>query len=157
MRAGEQFQFLEISSKIQLPQPHQSAPLRSAASFLQGKPGALPRQYGTRKNCGESVLPCKFRMQGFLPQILNRSYLKNRCTITGGAYFIARRVIWCVRNTRKSGTCLNCTRRTHQTVTQRPFSPPSFPARRKRWGRRRHVGNGFDGTSLRYARSLLSA
>ena len=32
---------------------------------------------------------------------------------------------------------LNCTRRTHQTVTQRPFSPSSFPARRKRWGRRR--------------------
>ena len=37
----------------------------SAASFSQGKPGVLPRQYGTRKNCGESVLPCKFRMQGF--------------------------------------------------------------------------------------------
>ena len=51
--------------------PHQSAPLRSAASFSQGKPGVLPRQYGTRKNCGESVLPCKLRMQGFLPQILN--------------------------------------------------------------------------------------
>ena len=29
-------------------------------------------------------------------------------------------------------------RRKHPTVTQRPFSPPSFPARRKRRGRRRH-------------------
>lgn len=69
-----------------------------SSGFPQGKPGELPRQYGTRKNCGESVLPCKFRMQGFLPQILNRSYLKNRCTITGGAYHSVRRVAWCVRN-----------------------------------------------------------
>ena len=67
-------------------------------NFPQGKPGVRPRQYGTRKNCGESVLPCKFRMQGFLPQILNRSYLKNRCTITGGAYHSVRRVAWRVRN-----------------------------------------------------------
>ena len=29
-------------------------------------------------------------------------------------------------------------RRKHPTVTQRPFSPPSFPARRKRRGSRRH-------------------
>ena len=138
--------------------PHQSAPLRSAASFSHGKPGTLPRQYGTRKNCGESVLPCKFRMQGFLPQILNRSYLKNRCTITGGAYHSARRVSPCVRNGYKTGASLNRTRSTHQTYPSAPFLPPSsFPARRKRWGRRRHVGNGFDGTSLRYARSLLSS
>ena len=84
-----------------------------------------------------------FKRKAFSPQILNRSCLQIRCTVTGGAYLIARRVIWCVRNNRKSGTCLNCTRRTHQTVTQRPFSPPSFPARRKRWGRRRRVGNAL--------------
>ena len=32
-------------------------------------------------------------------------------------------------------------------VTKRPFSPPSFPARRKRRGRRRHVRNDHDGTN----------
>ena len=37
--------------------------------------------------------------------------------------------------------------RKHPTVTQRPFSPPSFPARRKRRGRRRHVRNDHDGTN----------
>ena len=37
-------------------------------------------------------------------------------------------------------------------VSKRPFSPPSFPARRKRRGRRRHVGNGLDGTSPRAKR-----
>ena len=35
----------------------------------------------------------------------------------------------------------------HQTVTKRPLSPPSFPARRKRRGRRRHVRNDHDGTN----------
>ena len=46
---------------------------------------------------------------------------------------------------------------THQIVTQRPFSPPSFPARRKRWGRRRHVRNDHGGTSPRCSRSLFSS
>ena len=90
-------------------------------TYLQEESGGPPRKYykltelgretyqndraeylnfaqSVRKNCGESALPCKFRMQGFLPQILNRSYLKNRCTITGGAYHSVRRVAWCVRN-----------------------------------------------------------
>ena len=34
-------------------------------------------------------------------------------------------------------------------ASQRPFSPPSFPARRKRRGRRRRVRNDHDGTSRR--------
>ena len=38
-------------------------------------------------------------------------------------------------------------RRKHPTVTQRPFSPPSFPARRKRRGRRRRVRNDHNGTN----------
>ena len=38
-------------------------------------------------------------------------------------------------------------RRKHPTVTKRPFSPPSFPARRKRRGRRRRVRNDHDGTN----------
>ena len=50
MRAGEQFQFLEILSKIQLPQLHQSAPLRSAASFPGGK--VLPRSRSLRITLG---------------------------------------------------------------------------------------------------------
>ena len=44
----------------------------------------------------------------------------------------------------------------HQTVTKRPFSPPSFPARRKRRGRRRRVRNDHDGTSRRRRRLLSS-
>ena len=47
-------------------------------------------------------------------------------------------------------------RRKHPTVTQRPFSPPSFPARRKRRGRRRRVRNDHDGTSRRKRRLLSS-
>ena len=46
--------------------------------------------------------------------------------------------------------------RMHQTVTKRPFSPPSFPARRKRRGRRRRVRNDHDGTSRRKRRLLSS-
>ena len=97
-----------------------------------------------------------FKRKAFSPQILNRSCLQIRCTVTGGAYHSARRVSPCVRNGYKTGASLNCTRSTHQTVPQRPFSPSSFPARRKRRGRRRLVGNGLDGTSLRCSRSLFS-
>ena len=79
-----------------------------------------------------------FKRKAFSSQILNRSCLQIRCTVTGGAYHSARRVSSCVRNGYKTGASLNCTRSTHQTVPQRPFSPPSFPARRKRRGRRRH-------------------
>ena len=74
---------------------HSPSSVCSASLRSQLPPGEAR---GARKNCGESALPCKFRMQGFLPQILNRSYLKNRCTITGGAYHSVRRVAWCVRN-----------------------------------------------------------
>ena len=44
----------------------------------------------------------------------------------------------------------------HQTITKRPFSPPSFPARRKRRGRRRRVRNDHDGTSRRKRRLFSS-
>ena len=86
----------------------------------------------------------------------NATICNSSCTVTGGAYHSARRVSPCVRNGYKTGASLNCTRSTHQTVPQRPFSPSSFPARRKRRGRRRLVGNGLDGTSLRCSRSLFS-
>ena len=60
-----------------------------------------------------------------------------RSSVTGGAYDSVCRVTMCVRRDLSIGACLNCTRSTHQTVTKRPFSPHSFPARRKRMGRRR--------------------
>ena len=41
-------------------------------------------------------------------------------------------------------------------ASKRPFSPPSFPARRKRWGRRRRVRNDHDGTSRRKRRLFSS-
>ena len=78
-----------------------------------------------------------FERRAFLSQILNRNCLQICCTVAGGAYHNARKVSSCVRNNYKIGACLNCTRRMHQTATQRPFSPLSFPARRKRLGRRR--------------------
>ena len=45
----------------------------------------------------------------------------------------------------------------HQTHPQAPFSSISFPARGKRYGRRRRVRTGLDGTSPRYSRSLFSS
>ena len=41
-------------------------------------------------------------------------------------------------------------------ASKRPFSPPSFPARRKRRGRRRRVRNDHGGTSCRKRRLLSS-
>ena len=67
--------------------------------------------------------------------------------VSGGAQSDARRVsiVW---NARLKHWCLpefRCSM--HQTVTKRPFSPPSFPARRKRRGSRRRVRNDHDGTN----------
>ena len=50
-----------------------------------------------------------------------------------------------------------CRGRKHQTHPQAPFSSISFPARGKRYGRRRRVRTGLDGTSPRYSRSLFSS
>ena len=47
--------------------------------------------------------------------------------------------------------------RMHQTHPQAPFSSISFPARGKRYGRRRRIRTGLDGTSPRYSRSLFSS
>ena len=41
-------------------------------------------------------------------------------------------------------------------ASKRPFSPPSFPARRKRRGRRKRVRNDHDGTSRRKRRLFSS-
>ena len=58
-------------------------------------------------------------------------------SVSGGAYQDARKVTtkWNARP--KHWFSPKIRGRKHQTVTQRPFSPPSFPARRKRRGRRR--------------------
>ena len=77
-------------------------------------------------------------------------------SVSGGAYQDAREVSieWNARLKHRRSPEFRC--RMHQTVTQRPFSPPSFPARRKRRGRRRRVRNDHDGTSRRKRRLLSS-
>jgi len=98
-----------------------------------------------------------FECKADLSQPFKGNCSQIRSSVTGGAYDSVCRVTMCVRRDLSIGACLNCTRSTHQTVTKRPFSPHSFPARRKRMGRRRCVGNGLDGTSLRCSRSLFSS
>ena len=76
--------------------------------------------------------------------------------VSGGAYQDARKVTaeWNTKPKHWGLPKIRC--RKHPTVTQRPFSPPSFPARRKRRGRRRRVRNDHDGTSRRKRRLLSS-
>ena len=64
-----------------------------------------------------------FERKAFLQQILNRSYSQIWCTITGGAYQIARRVSTCVRTICKSDFCLNRT----AGCTPRPQAPLFSP------------------------------
>ena len=70
-----------------------------------------------------SCCPANFECKAFLQQILNRSYSQIWCTITGGAYQIARRVSPCVRNICKSDFCLNRT----AGCTPRPQAPLFSP------------------------------
>ena len=76
--------------------------------------------------------------------------------VSGGAYQDAREVTteWNAKPKHWGLPKIRC--RKHPTVTQRPFSPPSFPARRKRRGRRRRVRNDHDGTSRRKRRLFSS-
>ena len=85
-----------------------------------------------RKSSAKPYFPAGFERKAFLQQILNRSYSQIWCTITGGAYQDAREVtiVW---NARPKYRFLPEFRgRKHQTASKRPFSPLSFPARRKR-------------------------
>ena len=77
-------------------------------------------------------------------------------TVSGGAYQDAREVsiVWNTRRKHRFLPKFRC--RMQQIVTKRPFSPPSFPARRKRRGRRRRVRNDHDGTSRRKRRLFSS-
>ena len=76
--------------------------------------------------------------------------------VSGGTYQDIRKVTteWNAELKHRGSPEFRC--RKHQTVTKRPFSPPSFPARRKRRGRRRRVRNDHDGTSRRKRRLLSS-
>ena len=88
---------------------------------------------GPYRTPANPYFPASFERKAFLQQILNRSYSQIWCTITGGAYQIARRVSTCVRNICKSDSCLNCTRRTHQTRPSAPFLPILFRQDGKEW------------------------
>ena len=101
-----------------------------------------------------SCCSANFECKAFLPQSFKGNYYQIWCIVTGGAYQSAREVTWCVRNDYKNRFLPELYPQDAPNASQRPFSPPSFPARRKRWGRRRCVGNGLDGTSLRAMREV---
>ena len=70
-----------------------------------------------------SCCPANFECKAFLPQSFKGSCYQIWCTITGGAYQIARRVSTCVRNICKSDSCLNRT----AGCTPRPQAPLFSP------------------------------
>ena len=70
-----------------------------------------------------SCCPANFECRAFLPQPFKGSCHQFWCTITGGAYQIARRVSPCVRNICKSDSCLNRT----AGCTPRPQAPLFSP------------------------------
>ena len=74
------------------------------ARLLAPKMGIGP--YMTPAN---SCCPANFECKAFLPQSFKGSCYQIWCTITGGAYQIARRVSPCVRNICKSDSCLSRT------------------------------------------------
>ena len=94
--------------------------------------------------------PANFKRRASLPQPFKGSCYQIWCIVTGGAYLSAREVTWCVRNDYKNRFLPELYPQDAPNASQRPFSPPSFPARRKRWGRRRRFaglrfGFGLDG------------
>ena len=84
--------------------------------------GLLPGRYDLR--------PAGRRRIG-TPLSASGQYSQIWCTITGGAYQIARRVSTCVRNICKSDSCLNRTAECTKRV-QALFSSLSFLLREKR-------------------------
>ena len=96
-------------------------------------------------------------MQGVLRQILNRSCSQICCTVTGGAYQSVRRVSLCVRNSYKSGSCLNFTRRMHQPRPSTLFFHIFSLAREKIWPPEARRKRPRRNKPPRHARSLLSS
>mgnify|MGYP006989300179 FL=1 len=88
---------------------------------------------GPYRTPANPYFPASFERKAFLQQILNRSYSQIWCTITGGAYQIARRVSTRVCNICKSDSCLNrtaeCTPR-----PQAPFFSPVFSGKTEKNG-----------------------
>ena len=112
--------------------------IRNAPSSRTAVTGVGP--YMTPAN---SCCPANFECKAFLPQSFKGSCYQIWCIVTGGAYLSAREVTWCVRNDYKNRFLPELYPQDAPNASQRPFSPPSFPARRKRWGRRRRVGNAL--------------
>ena len=110
-----------------------AGPIRNAPSSRTAVTGVGP--YMTPAN---SCCPANFECKAFLPQSFKGNYYQIWCIVTGGAYLSAREVTWCVRNDYKNRFLPELYPQDAPNASQRPFSPPSFPARRKRWGRRRH-------------------
>ncbi len=147
------------------PSPHRGslwdAPCRgrgsappAAADFVGRTGGAEPRPYNLpRKKVTFTKISVAPSIDGNCSKAT--SY-KLDAPVSGGAYQDARKVgiEWNARLKHRRSPEFRC--RMHQTVTKRPFSPPSFPARRKRRGRRRRVRNDHDGTSRRKRRLLSS-
>ena len=101
----------------------QDAPLFTGIcgeSVTSQRAGRVAGPYRTPAN---PYFLASFERKAFLQQILNRSYSQIWCTITGGAYQIARRVSTCVRNICKSDSCLNRT----AGCTPRPQAPLFSP------------------------------
>ena len=133
------------SANLQLPNgpTESSAPTTSLSSPCRGGRLCPPAEYvdfteifgeiatsrradvgiGPYRTPANPYFPASFERKAFLQQILNRSYSQIWCTITGGAYQIARRVSTCVRNICKSDSCLNRT----AGCTPRPQAPLFFP------------------------------
>ena len=82
--------------------------------------------------------PASFEHKAFSPQPFKGNCYQSWCTATGGAYHSARRVTMCVRNNYKNWYLPELYPQNAPNASKRPFSPHSFPARRKRRGRRRH-------------------
>ena len=129
----------------------------SVTAPLKGEPRPYKVQRKERRPTRKKVQPNRSRLHLLFIAIVLRQLAANLIpTVSGGAYQDARKVSieWNARLKHRRSPEFRC--RMHQTVTQRPFSPPSFPARRKRRGRRRRVRNDHDGTSRRKRRLLSS-
>lgn len=85
-----------LTNALHSPSSVCSAALRS--QLLPGETRGAPAPVRHQKELRRIRTTLQVSNARLLPQILNRSYLKNRCTITGGAYRSVRRVAWCVRN-----------------------------------------------------------
>ena len=108
------------ADRVVRPQDISVLRISSAKPQLPSGPMWASAPYMTPAN---SCCPANFECKAFLQQILNRSYSQIWCTITGGAYQIARRVSTCVRNICKSDSCLNRT----AGCTPRPQAPLFSP------------------------------